>query len=253
MTVRPGQPWRPPRATDANAQGSAGEHYRRNVAMGQSQRPAFTSQHPLKIKNLTGGTLDRGSVVKLGDAVLDSLSAEYLWFAGEEPDSGDATRVAVLLSPAGENKIVNVAMVGVCLAIVDVTNTGHRFCSPVNGESHFVSGSTGELPIINQPTSTGEQLCAVNLDRRGGSSLKRHALTPSGGIAAATISGGSITPGYSACSVYAWNGSVYSASGTEVIYNPYPDTIQGNRVIAYSPDADGLPTIDVEACRSFPS
>ena len=88
--------------------------------------------------------------------------------------------------------------------------------------------------------------------RRQSKFKKRYGFTPSGGIPAATLSGGLITPGSVTVNEWRWNGTNYADSGVDVIvYNPWPDAITGNRLISFSLDQDGLLTIDAEACNAF--
>jgi hypothetical protein len=88
--------------------------------------------------------------------------------------------------------------------------------------------------------------------RRRTKHKKRYGFTGSGGIPAATLSGGEITPGSASVDEWRWDGTKYSDSGDDVtVYNPWPDTIVGNRLISFSLDRDGLLTIDAEACNAF--
>lgn len=122
---------------------------------------------PLQIQNATGGALSLGSVVKLGDKSLNSLEATRLFFDGGVPD-GYMDRIAITKATApNDGDIVPVDVVGVTLALVAVSSTSHSWCSVTNGQHYFTSGSAGQFPILNAPTETGLQLCAVMLDRRG--------------------------------------------------------------------------------------
>ena len=88
--------------------------------------------------------------------------------------------------------------------------------------------------------------------RRPGKHKKSYGFTGSGGIPAATLSAGKITPGSATVDVWRWDGSVYEDSGDDAtVYNPWPDAILGDRLISFSLDRDGLLTIDAEACNAF--
>jgi len=81
---------------------------------------------------------------------------------------------------------------------------------------------------------------------------KRYGFTPSGGIAAATLSSGKITPGSAVIDEWRWNGTEYEDSGEDItVYNPWPDAIVGDRLMSFGLDQDGLLTIDAEACNAF--
>ena len=88
--------------------------------------------------------------------------------------------------------------------------------------------------------------------RRRLGSPKKYGFTGSGGIPAATLSGGEITPGSATVDEWRWDGTKYSDSGVDVtVRNPWPDAIAGDRLISYSRDQNGLLTIDAEACNAF--
>jgi hypothetical protein len=88
--------------------------------------------------------------------------------------------------------------------------------------------------------------------RRQAKYKKRYGFTGSGGIPAASLSGGKITPGSASVDEWRWNGTAYVDSGDDVtVRNPWPDAILGDRLISFSLDQDGLLTIDAEACDAF--
>ena len=124
----------------------------------------------------------------------------------------------------------------------------------------YVSGTTpNQRKVYNaSTTSISVGLFPIWRDKRGtwwakvsGTHDKRFGFTGSGGIDAATLSSSQITPGSASVTEWRWNGTVYEASDAVTVYNPWPDTIVGNRLISFSLDQDGLLTIDAEACNAF--
>ena len=91
---------------------------------------------------------------------------------------------------------------------------------------------------------------------------KRFAMTPTGGIPRATmnLAGDQITPGSETCELWSWDPIVGAYTklldgvGAQValtIRNPWPTAINGDRLITFSEDDDGLLTVDAEACEAF--
>lgn len=113
----------------------------------------------VKVKNLTGGNLLRGSVVQLGDYRLDPINFRNLWFEGNEIET--PLNFAVMREATKENDQGWAQMDGVCTALVSVLSTSHKYAHPVPGESVCRSATSGPLVILSNLTETGGQEVAV--------------------------------------------------------------------------------------------
>ncbi len=125
----------------------------------------------VKIKNLTGSDLLRGNYVQLGDYLLDDLDHHKHWFEGNLYDSGESGRVAILEKAvkSSDAGMVRARILGKGTARVDITDIGHRFAIPVDGESLFASAESGSIEILQDVSDTGEQELSVLIG--GGSEL----------------------------------------------------------------------------------
>lgn len=77
-------------------------------------------------------------------------------------DEGEA--IGITLEPIAANSIGKVAVAGVVLATVDVTDNGHEFATLTDSETVLASATTGPARILWRETNTtGEQLCWILL------------------------------------------------------------------------------------------
>lgn len=74
------------------------------------------------------------------------------------------------------------------------------------------------------------------------------AVSPGGGIAAASAGPGGGTPGMASCTVYKLVSGAYVSIGTADVYNPYLDAVGASKVITVGPNGDGSYTVLGESC-----
>ncbi len=259
VKVQPGSPWRVPAAAQQNAWDAAAEDYqRRERSGGGGDRRGPILSGVLRVKNVSGADRRRYEVLSLdGDLALDAVDRENMWLEATVAAAPQRLFV-VLLEPIKSNNIGPAQINGICPALVNVTNDAHRRATLIASEDRFTSNLTGPVQILYLPSGTGEKTCIVNLSNRA--AVKLYGFTPAGGIAAATKSSDTISPGSASCDVWYYDHATsdyvpLEDSGTtqvtETVYNPFPTAITGTRWISFSEDDDGLITIDAEACEAF--
>jgi hypothetical protein len=75
------------------------------------------------------------------------------------------------------------------------------------------------------------------------------AVTPAGGIAAASGAPAGGTPGSASCSVYQLVGGTYTLLGSYTVYNPMLSaTAAAAKVVTVHPNGDGTYTLSSESC-----
>jgi hypothetical protein len=119
----------------------------------------------VKVRNLTGGNLPRGSVVEFDDFLLAELEQDYLWFEGKTPN---AERIGwgVTLKPIPSTEIDEVLCIGVCIAFVKIVDESHEYAERESGETVLRSAATGPVKILHKPaggTPPDERECVVQL------------------------------------------------------------------------------------------
>jgi hypothetical protein len=135
----------------------------------QGSAPSKFTRDPckIKVKNLTGDDLPKGSVVQLGAFLLDAdhrFDDRYLWYEGNTPtDPGATERVVILRRPIPDGEIGEAFASGICTARINVNDTGHKFATPVDGETDLESVVRGPIPIMSPLAGTGSQQCQVLL------------------------------------------------------------------------------------------
>lgn len=161
----PGSPFRPPPATIWNNMVDAG----RAFADGQlsSGPPGATrprSTDTLRLKNSSGAGRRKGEILKIEGKVITDLTDESIWLDGV--DVTDDCRFGILKDPAESNEVVAAQVSGMCLALVNVTDTDHTFAVAADGEHVLQSGESGPLEILFAPGGTGERECVVRFSGR---------------------------------------------------------------------------------------
>lgn len=124
----------------------------------------------VQVKNSTGGDLVRGRVVQLTDYLLTDVTAKRHWYDSQTYSSGSTNQIAIYTTAAPSGIIKPARILGKCTAIVNVTDTGHRFAEPSNGSTALVSVASGSIPILsgNKISGTGNQELTVLLGSTGG-------------------------------------------------------------------------------------
>lgn len=118
----------------------------------------------VRVRNDTGGDLDRGRVVQLGEYLLDEIDLRKPWFEGNQVAEPAWSKYAILLDPAPDGELVRAQMAGVCMAVVDVGHVDHRYAYPVAGQTKLKSGVCGPIEILHEPEGTGQQQVFVRLN-----------------------------------------------------------------------------------------
>lgn len=157
--VQAGQPI--PRAASLwnNIIGSANEYALRQLGTPGSQSSQPIASDVVKIQNSTGGQIRRGEVLEISGFLLTNLVRESLWFDGGTPDGTRPFVVALQDIPSGA--IDRAQVVGVCVALVNVTDAGHGYAVVEDGELVAQSAESGPIRILYKPSGTGEKTCAV--------------------------------------------------------------------------------------------
>lgn len=220
---------------------AAGDHYARTRRLGEGiEREAVHLPTDLvKVRNDSGADRAAGDVLELTDFILDDVTQEYLWFAGEEPAIG-GVRFGVLRRALPEDEIGEMHLSGVCVAKVDVGNVNHPRARVVPGSHVLVSGYGGPFKLLYSP-DTGEQLCPVAFAQGNGNYVAK---TDGSGITA--ISGD--TPGSGTVTLYAYDGAdLVSLSVTETCRN-MAGAVAADTYIQTKVDEFGVRWVDVEAC-----
>ena len=155
-----------------NAVSDATAHYKNQVEGGSSSgpKPGLNREVSIiKVKNLIPSTdLVRGHYVQIGESLLDEVDHRNLWFCGEEFADANDGKIAILRQALKADEIGDAQIIGVCTAVVNVTDIGHRFAKPVDGDHVFESADGGVAEILGALTETGEQEVAVSLGGFGG-------------------------------------------------------------------------------------
>lgn len=174
--VSPGKQDGPPRYKSASwltAVSQAAAAYHGQAALGSSKgsKPSHSiDRSSVTISNQTGSDLVRGNYVQLGDFELDARDPRKMWFEGDLYDETSEQRIAIVTNAVKDGSRVKSVLIGIAVAVVDVTDIDHRFAEPVDGEYVLTSAASGDIEIIDTVTSTGEQECAVLLAASAGPS-----------------------------------------------------------------------------------
>jgi hypothetical protein len=169
----PGAPFVPPRAKLWNSMIDAGRDYEQSRLSAGAPDPLKGRQTDLlKCLNASGSSRRRGEVLAFDGKAIADLSNEHMWLTGVAPYAG--SYFGLLRDPAADGDVVSVQVSGVCMAIVDVQNSGHRRASAVEGEYVLRSDEDGPIELLYVPDELGEQECAVRFsssipDTGGGS------------------------------------------------------------------------------------
>ena len=246
--VTKGEHWRPDSADDHNIKSRAADAFRRGAEfVPDRERPIDPCR--IWLKNTSGAARRQFECLELGTSTnLASVTAEQLYLTGIAPtDTG--IPFGVLLQPAAISKWRQAQVSGICPALVDVVSTSHTRAYLPSGEYVLKSIDEGPVAIVQRPASTGEQTCVISFHA---APIKQYGFSPVGGIAAATLSAGEITPGSATVTIWRLASGKYESTGrTDTVYNPWPSAIVAERLISFSRDVNGLLTIDAEACNAF--
>jgi len=181
--VRPGQPWKPERALDANAKSTAADFHRRSNQNidGQRDRSFEVDSNIVYIRNESAEDTDRGDVLALlnttenyQEKLLTKCDREKMWLAADlfASDTLGATPV-LCIDPIPSGKIGPAQVAGAGVALVNVGNINHTHAEPTAGELYLSSGISGPIRLLHKPDATGEQLCVVLFQAGVSSEVRR--------------------------------------------------------------------------------
>lgn len=117
------------------------------------------------IRNDSGADLERGTVVKLDDYLLDPFDSRHLWFEGIAVTEPAHEKYAIMLRPVIANDFGPAQVSGVCTAAVNVANELHTCAEPVASAATLGSCIAGPIDILSKLSATGGQYCVVRLGR----------------------------------------------------------------------------------------
>lgn len=167
MSVREGEELS---ATAWNRLEQVGEWFYRNVERGRPTpiAPFFGNPCIIQVKNISGQNLRQGEILEFtGDGLsLTIPERTNLLLDGNSPDleSGFGVLVSPLRNSTGaEAGIGDIQVSGSCVALVNVTDTGHNFAAPASGNAVLQSAAVGPVRIVFKPSGTGEKACGVTL------------------------------------------------------------------------------------------
>jgi hypothetical protein len=137
------------------------EDYAQRKRLGEGAAHYRSVRDPDVIKIRADVNLPRGSVLGIGAPSITPLDHEHQWFeyAAQHPE----TPFAITLRQAQQSRLVECLVAGVCLARVNVSDTGHRFARVENSQSDLKSAGAGPVKLLKAPTATGVQELPVHL------------------------------------------------------------------------------------------
>jgi len=191
--VRPGDAFNRSNAYSASWQNDVTELVNRPTGSGAPDTALKSSSGLVKVRNMVEVAegegdpepvdLLRGHYVQLGAYLLapnpDHAEIKHdfrkPWFEGKLYDEEMDNPIAILTRAArggdGEEVLGDIEtarVLGVCTAIVNVTDTDHWFAKPVDGEYVLESDSSGPVQLLARAASTGSQELSVMLGGGGG-------------------------------------------------------------------------------------
>ncbi len=120
----------------------------------------------VRVQNMSGEDLAAGSVVQLGEFLLDEVTNDFLWFEADKPSSLAATH-AILRKALPNDEIGEAQIIGTVVASVNVNDENHQYAKVEVDETELDStDEAGPIRILFAP-GTGSQSCAVLIDRQG--------------------------------------------------------------------------------------
>ena len=122
------------------------------------------------IENLSGGDLDRFSVLGIDDvtyAFADNEEEfhESITFTGDTPTLADhCGKFVVLLEACLDTQFARCIASGVVQVQVDITDADHEWCDvKASTDTELSSYGAGSARILHKPSGTGVKWCLVNL------------------------------------------------------------------------------------------
>lgn len=153
-------------AADWNRHEDAADDYERRAlgAGGGEKADALTAER-IRVKNLSGGDLVRGQILKLDDwptmgvggggGNIPDFHPRTFMFEGSTPTSAD-DRICVLKDWLKEDEYGWAWIDGVCATRVTYPSGGadYRYCVPAAGSNYLAAVKSGGFPILHKPFGT---------------------------------------------------------------------------------------------------
>jgi len=133
--------------------------------------PLFRQADICKVRNDSGNTLDRFSVVELSNALItpQENEAEFQSRAAFRvilPTKQARGKFGVLLEPIPSGRIGRAWVSGVCPARVEVVDEKHRFCEAVAGNAALRTDCFGSARILWREPGLGLRWSLIRLGNR---------------------------------------------------------------------------------------
>lgn len=162
--VSPGSKFRgSPLTSAATVNGilDAAEDYTKRRQLGRGVDPIRKTLPTdiVRVRNNSGGDRRAGEVMRVGNAIIDQLTNEFLWFQGLAPNTSERfgiLRKALPYQSSGELQVS-----GVCKAWVNITDLSHERAKVTPGSYVLTSADTGQFKLLWTPGVTGQQDCVV--------------------------------------------------------------------------------------------
>ena len=163
MKVGQGSRWKPPTASEWNAMQEAAEYVRQlrlGVGGGPQYQPVPTDL--IKIKNSSGASRSRGHVLEITGILEATFSRLRMAFDGGAPTPSSDKRYAILKEDIPNGGIGLAQVSGICAAVVNVTDSAHKYAKITASTYSLQSSLHGIIPLVYQPSGTGStHECAV--------------------------------------------------------------------------------------------
>jgi len=201
----------------------------------------------IRIRNDTGGALDKFSVLQVDEYLLTDFDKRRLFYAGTKADHG-AAMVASLQWTAGISEIVEAQISGVGPVLVNVGATWHRRARPTKDATVLTSGLFGPFEILGTLTTTGEQVCVC---RHGHSDNRGVFCKTTSAITAATLTSGRLTLGSGTAKIHDpyTTATQYSDSTHELtVYNMAGTAVATGGYVQLVPTDDWFPVVNIDPC-----
>lgn len=121
----------------------------------------------IKVKNVTGASVEAGHVLELGDCVLDEVKRTSIYFEADTVSHTGGRSYAILGRPMVDDAIGPAHVSGVCIAQVDIIATTDRYAYVKPSATILTSGKAGQFKILGPVDATGEQTVAVSFSDDG--------------------------------------------------------------------------------------
>lgn len=153
-----------PKAAEFNRHVDASDYVHSRFLMGDGRprQPAARDTSYVAVKNASGADRRQGEILEFTGLELTDLTHRQAMLTGNSPTL--ANGFGVLQSPLASNDFTpDCQVAGVTVALVNVTDTAHRYAQATASTYVLQSALFGPARILWKPSGTGEKTCAVIL------------------------------------------------------------------------------------------